>query len=215
MKKYIIKGECTPKARAKFNRYGGTYGKAFVRQQKYENHVKDSLIEQGAKEMSGALFMKIDIYKPFLKGWTKKQVREAEQGKILAVKRPDIDNYVKSIVDGAEGYLYADDSTIVSILAQKSYARDPRVEIGVIPYADIQEGLERLFRENEKIGSKIKKMRINLGETMEEFAARFNSSKGTINNWEKDRNRPNKTNLKIIAKIENITVNELLNGKNN
>lgn len=53
-------------------------------------------------------------------------------------------------------------------------------------------------------------IRINLGETMEEFGKRFNTSKGTVNNWEKGRNLPNKANLKSIADLADISVDELL-----
>ena len=60
------------------------------------------------------------------------------------------------------------------------------------------------------LGQRIKEIRINLGETMEEFGKRFNTSKGTVNNWEKGRNLPNKANLKSIADLADISVDELL-----
>lgn len=62
------------------------------------------------------------------------------------------------------------------------------------------------------IGEKIKSIRISSGETMETFGKRFNTSKATVNNWEKGRNLPNKENLKIIADVGNISVEELLHG---
>lgn len=62
------------------------------------------------------------------------------------------------------------------------------------------------------LGDRIKNIRLELGETMEEFGSRFNTSKGTINNWEKDRNKPNKANLKAIADLGGMTVTELLYG---
>lgn len=65
------------------------------------------------------------------------------------------------------------------------------------------------------LGEKIKNIRLDLGETMETFGERFNTSKGTVNNWEKDRNRPNKNNLKIIADAANISVSELLDNVGN
>ncbi|EKB53734.1 helix-turn-helix domain-containing protein [Falseniella ignava] len=62
----------------------------------------------------------------------------------------------------------------------------------------------------KQLGKKIESIRINKGLTMEEFGKLFNTSKGTVNNWEKGRNSPNKTNLKAIADLAGITVNELL-----
>lgn len=131
LKEYLVEGECVPKARPSFNRYGGTYGKAFERQKAYEQFVALRLKEQGAKPSKKALLVKVDVYKGFLKSWTKKQQQEAKQGKLRPVKRPDIDNYVKSVLDGANGILWEDDSQIVSLLASKHYAETPQVTIGV------------------------------------------------------------------------------------
>lgn len=55
-------------------------------------------------------------------------------------------------------------------------------------------------------------MRLELGETLEQFGARFKTSKTTVFNWENGRNLPNKNNLKLIAELGNMTVKELVNG---
>ena len=60
-------------------------------------------------------------------------------------------------------------------------------------------------------GERIKDIRLELGETLEEFGERFNTSKVTVFNWEKGRNLPNKSNLKKIAEIGGTTVEELHN----
>lgn len=65
-------------------------------------------------------------------------------------------------------------------------------------------------RNNSYLGQKIKQIRKEKGLTMEEFGKRFNTSKGAVNNWEKGRNLPNKANLKSIADLAEITVDELL-----
>lgn len=59
-------------------------------------------------------------------------------------------------------------------------------------------------------GERIKDIRLVLGETLEEFGERFNTSKVTVFNWEKGRNLPNKTNLKIIAGLGGISVKDLI-----
>ena len=58
-------------------------------------------------------------------------------------------------------------------------------------------------------GEQIKDIRLELGETLEQFGERFNTSKVTVFNWEKGRNLPNKSNLKKIAEIGGISVEEL------
>ena len=60
------------------------------------------------------------------------------------------------------------------------------------------------------IGLKIQAIRLNRGLTLEKFGKMFQTSKATVNNWEKGRNIPNKENLKSIAELENLTVEEFL-----
>lgn len=60
------------------------------------------------------------------------------------------------------------------------------------------------------IGERIKALRLEQGETMEEFGQRFNTSKGTVNNWEKGRNLPNKRNLLTMAKLAQMSVTMFL-----
>lgn len=67
--------------------------------------------------------------------------------------------------------------------------------------------------DNKIVGERIKKIRLSLGQSMEAFGENFNTSKGTVNNWEKGRNLPNKKNLKAIAKLGDMSVEELLHGK--
>ena len=66
--------------------------------------------------------------------------------------------------------------------------------------------------DNKTVGIKIHEIRLSLGESMEKFGERFKTSKGTVNNWEKGRNLPNKPNLLKIATLGEISVNELLYG---
>ena len=65
----------------------------------------------------------------------------------------------------------------------------------------------------KQVGLRIKDIRLSIGESMEEFGKRFDTSKGTVNNWEKGRNLPNKSNLLKIAKLGKITPSVLLKGK--
>lgn len=69
--------------------------------------------------------------------------------------------------------------------------------------------------DNIEIGKRINNIRLDLGMTMEDFGKIFNTSKGTVNNWEKGRNLPNKANLKAIANLGNTTVDALLYGSLN
>lgn len=67
----------------------------------------------------------------------------------------------------------------------------------------------------KEVGQRIKNIRLENGDTLEEFGKRFNTSKVTVFNWEKGRNLPNKSNLKEIADLGNISIEELLHGNEN
>ena len=64
----------------------------------------------------------------------------------------------------------------------------------------------------EEIGKRIFNIRASLGETMEEFSKHFSTNRSTINNWEKGRNLPNKSNLLVLSELSGLTSNELLYG---
>lgn len=65
---------------------------------------------------------------------------------------------------------------------------------------------------NKKIGFRIKEIRQSHNKTMEEFGKIFNppASKGVVSNWENDYNYPNDKRLIKIAKLGNVSVEELL-----
>ncbi|MGO2657615.1 MAG: helix-turn-helix domain-containing protein [Lactococcus lactis] len=64
----------------------------------------------------------------------------------------------------------------------------------------------------KSVGSRINDIRLSLGLSMEQFGKLFNTSKGTVNNWEKGRNLPNKENLLKIANLGDTTIEYILHG---
>lgn len=71
--------------------------------------------------------------------------------------------------------------------------------------------------DKKAVGKRIKKIRTDKEMTMEELGKKLGkgleASKGAVYNWERGSNLPNKERLKSIAKIGNISLNELLHGK--
>lgn len=65
---------------------------------------------------------------------------------------------------------------------------------------------------NKVLGDKIKSIRLNRGETLEEFGKRFNppANRGLVSGWENGRYAPNPKRLKEIAELGNMAVEELL-----
>lgn len=63
---------------------------------------------------------------------------------------------------------------------------------------------------NKIVGQRIKTIRLNLGLTMEQFGNELGLTKASINNFEKGRNLPNRTNTLLIANIAKIKPETLL-----
>ena len=57
-----------------------------------------------------------------------KRKREALNGQ-LCLKKPDIDNYVKLVLDALNGIAWEDDNAVASIAASKGYSFEPRTEV--------------------------------------------------------------------------------------
>ncbi|WP_239748361.1 helix-turn-helix transcriptional regulator [Mammaliicoccus sp. A-M2] len=65
------------------------------------------------------------------------------------------------------------------------------------------------------IGKRIKNIRLQHGLSMSEFGESIDNVKsGVVSNWENGKQIPNKLRLKKIAKLGNITVDELLDITN-
>ena len=66
--------------------------------------------------------------------------------------------------------------------------------------------------EKEKLGTRIKSIRLDKGMTTKEFGSLLGATDSNITSWEKGRTSPNPERLKTIAKIADISVEELLYG---
>lgn len=67
--------------------------------------------------------------------------------------------------------------------------------------------------DKKAVGLRIKSIRQEKGMTLEEFGKLFGAGKGLVSRWENGLSIPNAERLKSIAKIGDITVNQLLNGE--
>ena len=62
------------------------------------------------------------------KSYSKKKVSQALEG-IIMPTRADIDNYLKSLLDGLNGVAWTDDRYIVKIEAEKKYANEEGIDV--------------------------------------------------------------------------------------
>lgn len=71
----------------------------------------------------------------------------------------------------------------------------------------------KLTKEDKlQLGERIKQIRLKKGMTTKEFGSLLGATDSNITSWEKGRTSPNPERLKMISKIADITVEELLHG---
>lgn len=127
-----IPGECVPKGRPRFTRNGRVYTPAATKQ--YERKVQQAIRLARVPMQTGALRVEIDVYRVPPKSFSKKKWLDAIMQKLFPVTKPDLDNYIKSVLDACNGVLFADDNAICEIHARKLYGDTAQVvlRVGVI-----------------------------------------------------------------------------------
>lgn len=130
---FTIPGEPVAKGRAKFARRGNfvtTYTPD--KTARYENLVKLAAQQEMGETApaEGACSLVVRAFMAIPASWSMKKQRAAALGELTPTKRPDLDNIVKAIKDGANGVTWKDDSQVVDVRASKRYGT-PRVEVEV------------------------------------------------------------------------------------
>lgn len=119
--KILIFGKPVPKGRPRFTRKGWTYTPKKTRI--YEDYVKFVAISQTKirKPIVNPIKVEISFYL---------QRPESRKKYPYPDVKPDIDNLIKSVIDGLQGIVFHDDKQIISLHANKLYSNDkPRTEI--------------------------------------------------------------------------------------
>ena len=81
---------------------------------------------------SEALKIRVTFYLPIPKSFSKKKTKEALEGALYPTKRPDVDNYLKFVLDCCNSVLFRDDSQVVTLIGRKRYSEVPKTVIEVI-----------------------------------------------------------------------------------
>ena len=87
----------------------------------YENWVKLCYQQQGGKHLEGPIRARVIAYYKVPKSYTKKRVQAIREGLNYPCKTPDIDNFIKIILDSLNGIAYSDDKQVVEITAIKRW----------------------------------------------------------------------------------------------
>ncbi len=125
---FTIPSAPVPKSRPRFNT---NTGRAFTddKTRIFENLVS---LAYGARHYFDDSYIRIRMKFKFEvpKSYSKKKRIEALEGKIRPTKA-DIDNYIKSVLDGLNGRAFKDDRYIYAVLAEKEYAEEASIEVSI------------------------------------------------------------------------------------
>jgi Holliday junction resolvase RusA-like endonuclease len=116
----------TSKGRPKFVRATGVaYTPAPTRHA--EAAIRDLLIARGARLFPRDVPLRVEVafYVP--------RPRSAPRRVVMPTHRPDLDQYVKLLLDAATGILWEDDGQIVSVVAKKRFAGGMEGSAGPTP----------------------------------------------------------------------------------
>ena len=130
---FVVPGEPVPKARPRFTMQGGkarTYTP--TSSAAYETTIgllaHAAMCAQGiAEPLAGALHVQVQAFFPVPKTWSKKRKAAAS----WHASRHDLDNIVKSALDGLNRVAFTDDGQVASVYATKAYSATPRLEVAV------------------------------------------------------------------------------------
>mgnify|MGYP003649162720 CR=1 FL=1 len=128
--------ETTPvaKGRPKFRRIGNFVSTYSPKKTKdYETLIKEAAIQCMGKHdpLETPVSLSIAFGMPLPKSYSKKRKEACLTGIERHLKKPDLDNMIKSVSDAMNGIVYRDDGQIVTITARKSYQTEPCVFIWV------------------------------------------------------------------------------------
>ena len=134
--KFTVPGDPVAKGRARsFVRNGHVAHYTPEKTARYENLVKLAAARAmgTTAPIEVAVFLIVRAYMPIPKSWSLKKQRAAALEEIFPTSRPDLDNIVKAIKDGANGVAWKDDSQVVDVIASKRYGL-PRAEVEILEF---------------------------------------------------------------------------------
>lgn len=128
-------GDPVPAARPRFSRRSGhAYDPGTNRD--FKNMLAyEARAQYRGKLLDGVpLEVYIACYRANQKSTSQIERVRRENKQSLPLKKPDTDNYVKSVLDALTGVIWHDDNLIVHIDAYKFYSETPRTEVIIKEY---------------------------------------------------------------------------------
>jgi len=129
---FTIYGEPVAKGRPKFARRGNfvqTYTPAKTKTYEDEVHYMAAVAMGSSKPLEGAVEAYICITHAIPASYSKKRKEACLSGLEKHLKKPDLDNTAKAIIDGMAGVVMKNDSQVTSLHITKLYGEIGKVEV--------------------------------------------------------------------------------------
>ena len=131
---FTIYGEPVAKGRPRFSTRGKfpvAYTPEKTKAYEFEVGMMALAAMGGSKPLEGALEAFIYVTFAVPESYSKKRLEACLNGSEKHIKKPDLDNVIKSVIDGMDKIVFNNDSQITSIHATKVYGEVAKVEVMV------------------------------------------------------------------------------------
>ena len=129
---FHIDGDPVPKGRPKFTSIAG-FMRTYTPKKTVDYELTVRAAAKAAMGPTDLLETPVGVYLyirlPIPKSHSKKRKDACLSGQEKPIKKPDIDNLAKSILDGMNGVIWKDDAQIVSLHVTKVYASGAGVDV--------------------------------------------------------------------------------------
>ena len=136
----VLLGRPRGKERPRATRDGHVYTPKRTREYEGELKYAAQQVMGDRPPLDGPLVVDINIRVPIPQSWSKKKQEAARSGAVRPTKKPDWDNYGKTI-DALNLVVWIDDGQIVDGRVRKSYSDKPGMWINVAPADAEQDGV--------------------------------------------------------------------------
>jgi Holliday junction resolvase RusA-like endonuclease len=129
----IIAGEPVAKGRPRFTRRGIAYTPAHTRRHEAHARLSAQLAMDGRPPIDTPVRIELLVELPIPKGWSRRKTADAITGHIRPTSRPDVDNFLKIILDAINTIVVADDAQVVEVYARKKFSVAPKMVATIFP----------------------------------------------------------------------------------
>ena len=132
---FEVPGKIFGKARPRLNSYTGAVYTP-TKTKDYEELIRQYFLikNPGARMLEERVCVEINAYFKIPNSASKKEKDEMLEKKISPVKKPDIDNVVKIVLDALNKFVILDDIQVTKLIVEKEYSKEEKLVIKIEEY---------------------------------------------------------------------------------